>query len=213
VSREIVGVVGDVRDVALSRKPGPMMYVPFAQAPLYGGEVVVRSSLSVSSVAAAIRQTVHSIDKDLPVTDVETFRDALGESISQERFRTLLLGSFSLMALVLAAVGIFGVISYWASQRRHEIGVRMALGAQRGDVLRLILGQGAKLALIGLCIGVVFAFLLTRLMASLLYSVSAMDPLTYVAVTFLLTSVALLASYLPARRATRIDPMIALRCE
>src|SRR5579864_6483496 len=175
VSREIVGVVGDVRDEALSRNPGPMMYVPFAQAPLYGGEVVVRSSLSASSVAAGIRQTVHSVDKNLPVTDVESFPEAVGASVAQERFRTLLLGSFSGIALVLAAVGIFGVISYSTSQRTHEIGIRMALGAQQGNVLRLILGQGVKLVLVGLGAGFVAALLLTRLMASLLFGVSATD--------------------------------------
>jgi putative ABC transport system permease protein len=211
VPREIVGVVGDVRDVALSQKPGPTMYVPFAQAPLYGGEVVVRSSLSASSVAGAIRQAVHSIDKDLPVTDVASFPDALGKSISRERFRTLLLGSFSGIALVLAAVGIFGVISYSASQRTHEIGIRMALGAQQRDVLHLILGQAAKLALLGLGIGVVLAFLLTRLIASLLYSVSATDPLTFGAVAIVLLGVAMAACYIPARRAMRVDPMVALR--
>ncbi len=211
VSREIVGVVGDVRDVALSQKPVPMMYAPFAQAPLYGGEVVVRSSLSTSSVAAAIRQAVHSIDKDLPVTDVESFPDALGQSISRERFRTFLLGSFSAIALVLAAVGIFGVISYSASQRTHEIGIRMALGAQRRDVLHLILGQGAKLALLGLGIGVVLAFVLTRFIASLLYRVSAADPLTFGAVAVVLLGVAVTACYIPARRAMRVDPMVALR--
>jgi predicted permease len=211
VSREIVGIVGDVRDVALSQKPGPMMYVPFAQAPLYGGEVVVRSSLSASSVAAAIRQAVHSMDRDLPVTNVESLPDALGQSISRERFRTVLLGSFGAIALVLAAVGIFGVISYSASQRTHEIGIRTALGAQRRDVLRLILGQGAKLALLGLGIGVVLAFLLTRLIASLLYSVSATDPLTFGAVAIILLGVAVIACYIPARRAVRVDPMVALR--
>jgi predicted permease len=211
VSREVVGVVGDVRDVSLSQKPGPMMYVPFAQAPLYGGEVVVRSSLSPSSVAAAIRQAVHSIDKELPVTDVRSFPDALGQSVSRERFRTLLLGSFSAIALVLAAVGIFGVISYSAAQRTHEIGIRMALGAQRRDVLHLILGQGAKLALLGLGIGVVLAFLLTRLIASMLYSISATDPLTFGAVAIVLLGVALIACYIPARRAMRVDPMVALR--
>ncbi len=211
VSREIVGTVGDVRDVALSQKPGPMMYVPFSQAPLYGGEVVVRSSVSASSVAAAVRHAVHSIDKDLPVTGVESFPDAVGQSISQERFRTFVLGSFSAIALLLAAVGIFGVISYSASQRRHEIGIRMALGAQRRDVLRLILGHGAKLALFGLGVGVVFALLLTRLMASLLYSVSATDPLTFSAVAVVLLGVALTACYVPARRAMRVDPMVALR--
>ena len=211
VSRKIVGIAGDVRDVALSQKPGPMMYVPFAQAPLYGGEVVARSSLSASSVAAAIRQAVRSIDKNLPVTGVESFPDALGQSISGERFRTFLLGSFSAIALVLAAVGIFGVISYSASQRRHEIGIRMALGAQRRDVLRLILRQGAKLALLGLGVGVALAFLLTRWMASLLYSVSPTDPLTFSVVAIVLLGVAVTACYIPARRAIRVDPMIALR--
>jgi predicted permease len=211
VAREIVGVVGDVRDVALSQIPGSMMYVPFAQAPLYGGEVVVRSSLSASSVAAAIRHAVRSIDKDLPVTDVGSFSDALGQSISRERFRAFLLGSFSALALVLAAVGIFGVISYSASQRTHEIGIRMALGAQRRDVLHLILGQGARLAMMGLGIGVVLAFLLTRWIASLLYGVSATDPLTFGAVAIVLLGVAVTACYIPARRAMRVDPMVALR--
>jgi len=213
VSREIVGIVGDVRDAALSRKPGPMMYVPFAQAPLYGAEVVVRSSLSASSVATGIREAVRSIDKNLPVTDIEPLNDALGKSISQERFRTFLLGSFSAIALVLAAVGIFGVMSYSASQRTREIGIRMALGAGRGEVLRLILGQGMKLALFGLGIGVVAALLLTRLMSSLLYSVSATDPVTIASVTIILLSVALTACYIPARRAMRVDPMVALRHE
>jgi putative ABC transport system permease protein len=211
VSREIVGVVGDVRSVSLSRKPGPMMYVPFAQAPLYGGEVVVRSSLSVASVATAIRLAVHSIDKDLPVTNIESFPNALGQSISSERFRTFLLASFGALALLLAAVGIFGVISYSVSQRRQEIGIRMALGAERRDVLHLILGQGAKLALLGLGIGVVFALLLTRFMASLLYSVSATDPLTFAAVAIVLLGVALTACYIPARRAMCVDPIVALR--
>ncbi len=213
VSREIVGVVGDVRDVALSQKPGLIMYVPFAQAPLYGGEVVVRSSLSTSSVAAAIRQEVHSIDKDLPVTDVESLPNTIGQSISRERFRTFLLGSFSAMSLVLAAVGIFGVVSYSVSQRRQEIGVRIALGAQPDDVLRLILGQGAKFALLGLGIGIVFAFLLTRLMASQLYGVSATDPLTFGAVALVLLGVTMTACYIPARRALRVDPMVALKCQ
>ena len=213
VSREIVGIVGDVRDAALSRKPGPMMYVPFAQAPLYGGEVVVRSSLSASSVAAGIRQAVRSIDKNLPVTDIEFLNAALGQSISQERFRTFLLGSFSAIALVLAAIGIFGVISYSAAQRTREIGIRIALGAERRDVLRLILGQGMKLVLFGLGIGAVAAFLLTRLMSSLLYSVSTTDPVTFACVTVILLAVALTASYIPARRAMRVDPIVALRYE
>ena len=193
VSREIVGVVGDVRDVALSREPGSMMYVPFAQSPLYGGEVVVRSSLSASSVAAGIRQAVHSIDKDLPVTNVELFQNVLGASAAQERFRTLLLSSFSGIALILAAVGIFGVISYSASQRTQEIGIRMALGAQQRNVLWLILGQGTKLAFAGLGAGTVAALLLTRFMGSLLYGVSATDPLTFGVVAIVLLVVAVAA--------------------
>ena len=213
VPREIVGVVGDVRDLALGRKPGPIMYVPFAQAPLWGGEVVVRSSLSAASVAAGIRQAVHSIDKNLPVTDVEAFPEAIGSSVAQERFRTLLLSSFSGIALILAAVGIFGVISYSASQRTHEIGIRMALGAERRSVLRLILGQGVKLAFLGVSAGAGAALLLTRLMASLLYGVSATDPLTFGAVAIVLLGVALIACYIPARRATKVDPMVALRYE
>ena len=213
VPREIIGVVGDLRDEALSRKPGPMMYVPFAQAPLYGGEVVVRSSSSVSSVAAGIRQTVRAIDKDLPVTDVGSFPEAVGASLEQERFRTLLMSTFSGIALILAAVGIFGVISYSASQRTHEIGIRMALGAQRGNVLRLILGQGTKLALLGLGAGVAAALPLTHLMAGLLYGVSATDPLTFGAVGIVLLGVAVSACYIPARRAMRVDPMVALRHE
>ena len=213
VSREVVGIVGDVRDAALGQKPGPMIYAPFAQAPFWEGGVVVRSSLSESSVAAAVRQATHAIDKDLPVTDIESFPDALGESVSQERFRTYLLGSFSAIALVLAAIGIFGVISYSALQRTHEIGIRIALGAQRRDVLLLILGQGAKLALFGLALGVVAAFLFTRVMASLLFGVSATDPVTFSAVTIVLLGVALLACYIPARRAMRVDPMVALRYE
>ena len=211
LSREIVGVVGDVRDEALSKKPGPMMYVPFAQAPLYGGEVVVRTPLNASSVAAGIRQAVHSIDKSLPVTDLESFPDALGASLTQERFRTFLLGSFSGIALLLAAVGIFGVISYSASQRTCEIAIRIAVGAHQRDVLQLILGQGAKLALLGLSAGVVAALLLTRLMSSLLYGVSATDPLTFAAVSIVLFSVAVIACYIPARRAVRVDPMATLR--
>lgn len=211
VSREVVGIVGDVRDASLSRNPGPMMYVPFAQAPLYGGEVVVRRSLSTSSIAAGIREAVHSIDKNLPVTDIASFNDVVGQSVSQERFRTFLLGSFSALALVLATVGIFGVISYSVAQRTHEIGVRIALGAGRNEILRLILGQGTRLALFGLGIGLVAALLLTRLMSSLLYGVSATDPVTFTSVAILLLGVALGACYIPARRAMRVDPVVALR--
>ncbi len=137
--------------------------------------------------------------------------DTLGQSVARERFRTFLLGSFSAVALVLATVGIFGVISYSAAQRTHEIGIRLALGAQRRDILHLILGQGARLALVGLGLGIVLALLLTRLMASLLYGVSAKDPVTFGAVALVLLGAAVTACYIPARRAMRVDPMVALR--
>jgi putative ABC transport system permease protein len=213
VSREIVGIVSDVRDVALSREPGPMMYVPFVQAPLWGGEVVVRSSLSASSVAAGVRQAVYSIDKNLPVTDIAPLADALDQSIAQERFRTFLLGAFGAIALMLAAVGIFGVMSYLVSQRRREIGIRMALGAERRNIMRMMLGQGTKLALFGVGIGLAAASLLTRVLAGLLYDVSPTDPLTFGTVAVILFGVAVIACYFPATRAVRVDPMVALRSE
>lgn len=213
VTREIVGVVGDVRDVSLSRQPGPIMYVPFAQEPLWGGEVVVRSSMSDSAVAAGVRQAVHAIDKDLPVTDIASLSNALDLSIAEERFRTFLLGSFGVIALILAGVGIFGVISYFVSQRTREVGIRMALGARRQDIMRLILGQAMKLALLGVLIGCAASLLLTQWMAGLLYGVSARDPLTFFVVAVTLLAVAVVACCIPAVRAIHVDPMSALRYE
>jgi len=212
-SREIVGIVGDVRDAALSRDPCPMMYVPFAQAPFWGEVLVVRSTLDPASVASAIRQEVRNVDKDLPVTDVELKTEAVAASVAQPRFRTLLLGLFGAMALALAAVGVFGMISYSVACRTHEIGIRMVLGAERGSVLKLVLGQGFRLALFGVAIGIAGALGLTRFLASFLYGVKPTDPLTFITVSCLLTAVALIASYIPARRATKVDPMVALRCE
>lgn len=154
VVREIVGIVGDVRDVALGQDPGAMMYVPFAQAPFWGANVVVRSGLSPSSVAQAIRQEVRKLDKELPVTDVATMPDILEASLSQPRFRTFLLGLFAAMALVLAATGIFGVISYSVLCRTNEIGIRVALGASRGAILRMVLRETLVLTFLGLALGV-----------------------------------------------------------
>src|SRR5216683_5771157 len=205
VAREIVGIVGDVRNVSLGQDPGPMMYVPFAQAPFWGANVVVRSTLSPSSVAAAIRQEVGKMDKDVPVTDVANLPDLIEASVAQPRFRTFLLGLFAAMALILAATGIFGVISYSVSQQTREIGIRMALGAQSGNVMKQVLKEGARLAAVGLALGLAGSLAATRLIATLLFGVKPVDPLTLAAVAAILASVTLAASYIPARRATRVD--------
>ena len=213
VTREIVAIVGDVRDVALSQDPGPMMYVPFAQAPFWGVVVVVKSTLNPSSVAAAIRQEVRNVDKDLPVTDVESMSDGVEASVAQPRFRMLLLGLFGAMALVLAAAGIFGVISYSVSCRTHEMGIRIALGATPARVRWLILAESAKLVLLGLACGIPTALVLARFLSNLLFGVRPADPLTFAGMAILLTLVALAASYVPTRRAMRVEPMVALRYE
>jgi predicted permease len=211
--REIVGIVGNVRDVALGQNPGAIMYVPFAQAPFWGANLVVKSTLSTSSVAAAIRQEVQRIDKDLPVTDVRKMPELIGASVAQPRFRMFLLGLFAVMALVLAATGIFGVISYSVSRRTNEIGIRVALGASRNTILSMILRETLILTLAGLAVGLPSALAAAHLVGHLLFKVSANDPATLAAVALLLAAVAALAGYIPARRAMRVDPMVALRYE
>jgi predicted permease len=211
--REIVGIVGNVRDVALGQNPGAMMYVPFAQAPFWGANLVVKSTLSTSSVAAAIRQEVQKMDKDIPVTDVAKMPDLIDASVAQPRFRTFLLGLFAVMALVLAATGIFGVISYSVSRRTNEIGIRVALGASRNTILSMILGETLALTFAGLAVGLPCALAASHLVGHMLFDVSANDPATLAAVAFSLAVVAALAGYIPARRAVRVDPMAALRYE
>jgi predicted permease len=211
--REIVGVVGDVRDMALDQDPGPMMYVPFAQAPFPGGDVVVKSTLNASSVTAAIRESVGEIDKDLPLGDIAEMPDVVEGSVAQPRFRTFLLGLFAAMALILAATGIFGVISYSVSRRTHEIGIRVALGASRGEILKMVLRETLLLTLAGLAVGIPCALAASRLVAHMLFGVSAHDPTTLVAVAFGLAAVAALAAFVPARRAMRVNPMVALKYE
>jgi len=213
VEREIVGIVGDVRDVSLGEAPGPMMYVPFAQVPFWGANLVVKSTLSTSAVAAAIRQEVQNIDRDLPVTDVAKLPDLIDASVSQQRFRTFLLGLFAAMALILAATGIFGVIAYSVACRTNEIGIRLALGASRSAILRMILRETLLLTLAGLLVGIPCAVAASHFVGHLLFGVSANDPVTLAAVAFTLAAVAAFAGFLPARRAMRVDPVIALRHE
>ena len=213
IEREIVGIVGDVRDVALGEAPGPMMYVPFAQEPFWGGAVIVKSTLSISSVASAIRGEVRQIDKDLPVTDVAELTGAIDTSLAEQRFRTFLLGLFAAMALILAAIGIFGVISYSVSRRTHEMGIRVALGASRGAILRMVLRETLLLTFAGLAIGIPCALAASRLVGHMLFGVSPHDLVTLTIVAIVLASVAAFAGYLPARRATRVDPLVALRYE
>jgi putative ABC transport system permease protein len=212
-AREIVGVVGDVRDVALAQDPGAMMYVPYAQAPFWGANVVVRSTLSAASVASTIRRDVQQIDKDLPVTDVAMMKDTIDATLAQPKFRTFLLGLFAAMALVLAATGIFGVISYSVSRRTNEIGIRITLGASRNTILRMVLRETLMLTGAGLVLGLPSALAASHLLGHMLFSVSANDPATLAAVAFTLGLIAAIAGYIPARRATRVDPMVALRHE
>ena len=211
--REIVGIVGDVSDVGPGTDPGPMMYVPFAQSPLAGADLLVRSPLEAAVVLDAIRREVAQVDKDLPLGDIEQLPEAIHSSLAQPRFRTLLLTLFAAIALVLAATGIFGVISYSVSRRTQEIGVRMALGASRGTILRMVLGETLGLALTGLALGVPCALAASGLFRHMLFGVSVADPATLAAVAFALVAAAVLAGYVPVRRAMRVDPMVALRHE
>ncbi len=213
VKREIVGVVGDVRDASLSRAPGPMMYVPFDQSPFWGLVLVSKTSLSQSAATHEVEAAVHNVDRDLPVTDVVWMTEAVDASLSKARLRTWLFGLFGAMALTLAVAGIFGVISYSVSRRTHEFGIRIALGADKSEILGLVLKEALGLALAGVAIGVAASLGLARLISSLLYGVRATDPTTLIALPLVLTAAALLAAYIPAHRATKVDPLVALRHE
>ena len=213
----IVGIVGDTR-FHVANPVQPMMYFPIC-APLYGGFVpnyatlAVRSSVDVTSLALPIQRVVQQLDPELAVSDILTMNQVIGKSTLEHRFETTLLMAFAVLSLALAAVGLFGVLSYLVAQRTQEIGIRVALGAQRSDVLRLVVRQGMIPAAIGMGIGIVAALGVTRLLSSLLYGVEPTDPLTFASVLLILAGVAALATYLPARRATKVDPMVALRYE
>ena len=212
----VVGVVGDVRQNGFYGEQQYELYAPNAQERrswLAPRDLVVRTSGDPRSIAGAVRQAVWAVDKDQPVSNVRTMNEVFAAAISRERFQMLLLALFATLALILACVGLYGVISYGVAQRTHEIGVRMALGAQSSDVLRLVIRQGMVLTVVGLVLGTIAALAATRVMTDLLYGVTATDAITFISVAALLVLVALLACYLPARRATKVDPLIALRYE
>lgn len=218
--REIVGVVRHVRQTGLDEEGRPGIYRPWTQInPRWAADytramdLIVKTSVEPTGLVAPIRGEVQAVDKDQPLGNVRTLEALVAESVAPRRFSLLLAGVFAGVALLLGSVGLYGVLSYVVTQRAREIGIRMALGAQRGDVLRLIISQGMRLVLTGVAAGMAAALALTRLMSSLLFGVSATDPLTFILIALLLLVVALVACYLPARRATRVDPLIALRYE
>ncbi|HTB21011.1 MAG TPA: FtsX-like permease family protein, partial [Bryobacteraceae bacterium] len=209
----IVGVAADTKLYGLANPARLEVYLPLRQSVLSGMSLIVKSAADPAALTSSIRGAIASIDKDQPIFAIATMQELVNSSISPQRITLILLGLFSALALVLAAIGIYGVISYSVAQRTHEIGIRMALGADGGGVLRMILAQGVKIAGAGVGIGIFASFGLTRLMTKLLYSVSAADPVTFAAVAIVLVVVAMLACYIPARRALRVDPIIALRYE
>ena len=213
VWREIVGIIGNVKHKSLDADAKPEVYFPYQQYPKNFMSLVARTSSDPASLIPAIRNQVLSIDKDQPVFDIKTMDQRLAKSVATSRFVMLLLGILSAMALILAAVGIYGVMAYLVTQRTHEIGIRMALGAQNHDVLKMVVGQGMALVLVGVVIGLIASLALTRMMRTLLFGVTPTDALTFAAVSFGLIAVALLACYIPARRATKVDPLVALRYE
>jgi putative ABC transport system permease protein len=210
---EVVGVVGDARIEAIGLDAPMTMYLSFYQFPQATLRFAIRTELHPESIAKTVRRLVAARNRDIPVENLVSMEETIGNSLAPQQVTTVALTLFAVVALLLACLGLYGVLAYSVSQRTHEIGLRVALGAERSDVLKLVVGQGFKLTLIGVGIGIVGAVAVTRLLAGLLYGVKPTDPLTFAAVSLLLTAVALLASYIPARRATKVDPMVALRYE
>jgi putative ABC transport system permease protein len=213
VSREIVGVVGAVRHFGPERESPPAIYVPHVQDPVGWQSLVIRSQSDPSGLVALVRAEVGAVDPGIPVFGLQTMDNMLHDSVAQPRFRTLLLGVFAVVALILAAVGVYGVVYHSVSQRTREFGMRMALGARKVDVLSMVLRQGMILVALGVTIGLLGAVGLTRLISSLLFQVSSTDPFSYAVVSVILTATAFLACFIPARRASKTDPMVALRYE
>ena len=210
---QVVGIVGDVRHSALDQQAGNEAYLLFAQYPYTFMDLVVRTSLEPGALAPAIRKAVWAVDRDQPLAQFRTIQQIIDRTLSPRRFSMMLLAAFAGLAIVLASVGTYGVMAYSVAQRTHEIGIRMALGAEPVDAVRLVVGHGVTLAGFGVVVGLAGALALTRWLGSQLYGVSPADPLNLLGVAALLVSVVALASYLPARRASRVDPMVALRYE
>jgi len=217
--RTIVGVVADIKQVSLREVPDPAMYVPYTQSEIKGWpniqamQYAIRAQGDPDSIAGSVRQAVHEVDPDLPIANYATLTSLVNTSMSADRFAMLLLAGFGVLALMLAAIGIYGVISNSVLQRTPEIGIRIALGASRGRIFAMVMGQGDRLVGVGIAIGLVADLATTRLMTRFLYGVQPTDPITFIAVSILLVAIALLACYVPARKAMQVDPMIALRYE
>jgi putative ABC transport system permease protein len=212
--REVIGIVKDVRQNDFVASPKRQMYFSYRQLKnIAANALVVRTSIEPTSLAIPVRNAIWSVDKDQTVADIDTMDHILAQAVARQRFSMLLLGLFAALALLLASIGIYGVISYSVAQRTREIGIRIALGARRVDVLQMTVNQGLKLVGAGILVGIAAAFILTRVMATLLYGISATDPITFVGTSVVLLAVAILASYIPALRATKLDPIIALRAE
>jgi ABC-type antimicrobial peptide transport system permease subunit len=209
----VVGIVNDVRQQGLDERPGNQAYLPHAQSIGSGMTLVVRTSVDPAGLTAAVRSEIRAVDASQPISQVITMRQLISSSVAQRRFTLLLMGVFAAVALFMAAIGIYGVISYSVTQRKQEFGIRMALGAQRYEVFQLVLGQGFRLMLLGLVFGVAGAFALTRVLEHLLFQTTTRDPLTFVLVTVTLCAAATIACWLPARRAVKMNPMTALRQE
>ena len=212
----VIGIVADTKRLSLREEPPPEMYVPYTQKvwpSLLTMDVVLRTKVDPVSAAAAAREAIHSVDPDLPMANIATLETLVDASMTQQRFAMFVLGAFGALALLLASIGMYGVISYSTMQRTQEIGIRMALGAQRRSVVAMVLGHGGKPRCLGIAIGWIAALAMGHTMASFLYGVRPTDPLTLAGVSLLLLTVALVACYVPARRAMRTDPVIALRYE
>ena len=213
VWRQVVGVVGNVRQDSLVEAGRPEIYAPLLQVPVPYVALTVRTRAEPAAFTAAVQHAVMAVDKDQPLFQIKTMEQVVGDSVASRRFQMSLLAVFATIALGLAAIGIYGLMSYTVNQRTHEIGIRMALGAKRRDVLRLVVRHGMMLAIVGVTLGTAGALLLTRFLSGMLYGVGVNDPTTLLSVATLLMGVAVLASYIPTRRAMRVDPMVALRYE